>query len=573
MFKRLSIAQGITFSVIILITLTLLIANTILVSNFRTTTLDTVKNSSREINKQIIMNYENYIDEVIQTANYITQKTVALTEANKNAELQQIYLQAKEISEDIVSIVLLSKNGQDIINSNNQQVSNTVIALSWFNEAKRNREIYYFSSPHIQDVFTDSTQEVITIAKEINYHDGSGSLVSGILVIDLTTENIIALTNKTNLGEGGHVLIINDDSQYIYSNKLECAIGICQSKNMVEELIFGGQMVVLDDIHMYLNVNTLTHTRWRIATFNNAEEVYQAQRTNVLISIVVIFASVIASFVTAYYLSRRISTPMEKLSEHMNKMGTDYLEGEIILTGQKEVVDLSQTFNEMIQEIRTLMDKLVTEQKEKRKSEFFALQMQINPHFLYNTLDSIVWLAEKGRNDDVIDMVIALSKFFRISISRGKNVIFVKDELEHAKHYLNIQKIRYNRKFTFEFDVDEIVNEYKVVKLILQPIIENAINHGLSADEEDGYILIKAFIEKDYLIFDITNNGYGLSEEQISLLTEKMKNAEIAQGVGLRNVYERLKIYYGSKADIHITSKMDEYTSVRLIIPIGKELS
>jgi two-component system, sensor histidine kinase YesM len=571
MFKKLSISQGITISVIFLVTFALLMVNIFLITNFRSTLLDNVKNSSREINKQIIMNYENYIDEVIQTANYITQKTVSLTKANQKTELKDIYIQAKEISEDIVSIVLLSDDGKEIINSNNQQISQDVINLTWFNEAIQNREIFYFSAPHVQDIFIDSTRNVITISKEVFYYDDLGVLLPGILVIDLTTENIIALTNKTNLGENGHILIINDRSQYIYSNNEECSIGTCESKTLVEELIFGGELVEIDNIHMYLNVNTLGHTRWRIATFINAEEVFNTQRTNIILSVFIFIGALVASFVTANILSKRISNPMNKLAEHMNKMGSEYLEGEISLTGQKEVVSLSHTFNAMIHEIRSLMDRLVTEQKEKRKSEFFALQMQINPHFLYNTLDSIVWLAEKNQNEDVVKMVIALSKFFRISISRGQNVIPVADELEHAKNYLHIQKIRYNRKFDFDFSINEEVYNYKIVKLVLQPIIENAINHGISSEEGNGIIKISAYIENEKLIFDITNNGFGLTEEKIDLMTNKMKSNDKVQSVGLRNVFQRLKIYYGEATDIVITSKMDEFTSVKIIAPLRKE--
>jgi two-component system sensor histidine kinase YesM len=571
MFKKLSISQGITVTVMSLITVVLLIVNIILITNFQNSILDNVKYSSREINKQIIMNYENYIDEVIQTSNYISQKTISYTEVGDLVSLESIYLQAKEINSDIVSIVLLAYDGSALINSNNQTISSNVNVFTWFVEAKKNQEIFYFSAPHIQDIFTDSTQQVITISKVISYYNGDGVLSNGVLSIDLTTDNIISLAKQTNLGENGHIVIINDESEYIYSDNNNCSLGVCDSIDMAESLIFGGDIVVVDNTHMYLNVNTLNHTRWRIATFINIENVYNAQKTNIIITLSIFLAALVTSYVVAISFSKRISNPMYKLAEHMNKMGSEYLVGEIKLKGQKEVVQLSETFNDMIHEIRSLMDRLVTEQKEKRKSEFFALQMQINPHFLYNTLDSIVWLAEKNRNNDVIEMVIALSKFFRISISKGKNVIPVRDEIEHAKNYLHIQKIRYNRQFDFKFNIDKKIYDFQIVKLILQPIIENAINHGISSEEHDGFISINAKVEKDYMIFDIINNGYGLTDDQISSMYENMKVADKVQSVGLRNVYQRLKLYYGDLSDIRISSVLDEYTCVSLIIPIRKE--
>jgi two-component system sensor histidine kinase YesM len=571
MFKKLNISHGITLAVMFLVTLALLIFNVIIIYTFRTSSLDTIKYSSREINKQVIMNYENYIDEVIETANYISTRTLSLTIENDLPALENIYEQATDISRDIVSIVLLSNTGLEIVNSNTQTVSSDVASKSWFEKAVSNPEIFNFSTPHVQDIYHDSVRQVITISKTISYQDTAQELQTGVLSIDLNIANIIALADKTNLGENGHIIIISDTGEYVYSNKDVCTLGVCESRELADELIFGGQIVDVDSTKMYLNVNTLAHTRWRIATFVNIQEIYNSQTTIIVISIGLFLVALLSSYLIALGLSRRISNPIQQLSDHMNKLDQDFILEEIQLSGQKEVVKLSESFNDMIVEIRTLMDKLVSEQKEKRKSEFFALQMQINPHFLYNTLDSIVWLAEKEKNQDVIEMVIALSRFFRISISKGKNIIPAAQEIEHAKNYLHIQKIRYNRQFDFEFDIDEEIYQYQVVKLILQPIIENAINHGISSEESGGFIRIVATLENGNICFEVINNGYGLTNDQIDTMYERMKEAGKAQSVGLRNVYQRMKIYYGDSADIIVSSQMDEFTSIKLVIPARKD--
>ena len=181
-------------------------------------------------------------------------------------------------------------------------------------------------------------------------------------------------------------------------------------------------------------------------------------------------------------------------------------------------MSLTHSFNEMIKETRDLMDRILFEQRSKRKTEFQALQNQINPHFLYNTLDSIVYLSENKMNEKVIEMVVALSKFFRISISRGKNIILLKEELEHARNYLLIQQIRYHEKFTYEFDIDEDVLDEEVVKLTLQPLIENAIQHGINTEYGKGKIIIRAFKKDDYLYLEVEDDGYGLLPEQIEEL-------------------------------------------------------
>ena len=196
------------------------------------------------------------------------------------------------------------------------------------------------------------------------------------------------------------------------------------------------------------------------------------------------------------------------------------------------------------------------------------MQYQINPHFLYNTLDSIVWLIDDGKNSEASKMVVALAKLFRISISRGRNIITVKDELEHARSYLLIQSIRYSNAFKYSFDVQPEVLECTTVKLILQPLIENAIYHGIKNRIEEGNIEVKAYIEDERIVFKIIDNGYGMKEEKIAKIYETFQNPEINDGVGVKNVYLRLKLYYGDDADLTIDSELDEGTTISLYIPL-----
>lgn len=568
MLKNLSIGARITFGMIITLVFALIIANVSYSFFFNRTTTQIIETSSREINKQVIMNFERYISEVIQTANYLDGKTIDLTEDGLLTELEDIYIQAADMSQDVESIVLLDAAGEGRIHSGTKTLSDRLWEKSWFQAARLDPEIFHFSTPHVQDIYDISSKEVITVTKSVKFYE-ENQLVSGILLIDLTTTNLIGLAEKTNLGENGHILILNDVSKYVYSSLSECEDGECASKDYVDDIILGGQVVQIGEDEMYANVNTLKGTRWRIATFINIDILSKTRTQMNWILVGVFSASVLFSVGFALLLSYRISSPLNKLKEHMAKIESGDLMTEIQVSGQKEIVVLSSAFNHMIEEIRGLMDRLLTEQKEKRKSEFFALQMQINPHFLYNTLDSIIWLAESGRNEEVIEMVVALSKFFRISISRGKNVIPVMDELEHAKNYLNIQKIRYNKQFDYHFDIDPQVHDYTVVKLILQPIIENAIYHGISTDEQ-GYITISSFIEENSLYFTVKNNGYGITEEKIAELMHRVRQEGKAESVGLRNVYQRLKIYYGDEADLKIESEMDEYTMIVIRIPLRK---
>jgi two-component system sensor histidine kinase YesM len=214
------------------------------------------------------------------------------------------------------------------------------------------------------------------------------------------------------------------------------------------------------------------------------------------------------------------------------------------------------------------MQKIVWEQTERRKSELEVLQSQINPHFLYNTLDSITWMIEGERNDDAVFMISQLARLFRISLSKGHTIISIRDELQHAQSYMNIQKVRYKNKFQITFDVDSDILDCCIVKLILQPILENAINYGVREMDDCGEIIVQGRKEEDEILFTIADNGMGIPEEEIEfLLTDTQRVHKKGSGVGLVNVNNRIKILFGEKYGLHIESELDEGTTVSIRIP------
>ncbi len=570
LLKNSSIKQSFIIPTVLIVGISLLIVSLTTFFSYQQTTTEIAQDSSKEINKQIILNFDNYIESVINTANYIQQKTIEQGLRDDNDSLFDIYKQASDVQPDIESIVLIDTSGNLIASSSYNAISNdNLITKSWFLDAISNDEIFHFSSPHEQDIFVNSTAEVITLTKMADYYV-DGEKLKGVLIVDINFSNIINLASTTNLGEEGHLIILDDNNTLIYSNNDECVPTDCESLEVAKEIIFGGERVELDGISMYVNVNNLKDTRWRLATFVNMEIIDQTRNNNLVVMLVIFISTMAITISVSSYISSRISSPITKLKDHMQKIERGDFYQKIEIHGQKEVVVLTHSFNSMIEEIKSLMNKVVEEQKAKRKTEFLALQSQINPHFLYNTLDSIVYLSENKMNEKVIEMVIALSKFFRISISRGKNIILLNEEIEHAKNYLLIQKIRYNEKFDFKFEVADDVWEYKVVKLSLQPLIENAIYHGINTEYDEGKIIIRAFKDMNKLILEVEDDGYGIPLEKIEELYQNIKGEESKSGVGLRNVYQRLKLYYGDDADFIIESELDEKTVIRLEIPLER---
>lgn len=237
--------------------------------------------------------------------------------------------------------------------------------------------------------------------------------------------------------------------------------------------------------------------------------------------------------------------------------------------GTSEMMALSDSFGDMVVRIQELMTRVRSEEVALRKTELRALQAQINPHFLYNTLDSIALMCEDGRNKDAVDMVNALARLFRISISKGHELIPIQKEVEHAQSYLKIQKFRYKNQFEYGFEVEEQCLKYYCNKITLQPIIENAIYHGLNRMIDEGYIKIRIYEEGGDVVFAVSDNGVGMTKEQCESILKKENNPNA--GIGIKNVNDRVKIYFGERYGMKIVSELDEGTTVYIRMPKVEE--
>ena len=565
LFHNLTIRQSILAVTVAMVAISLFFSSLFYFTSFSRATRSVIESQAREINKQIILNYESYINRVIETANYLQLALMERDISPSGDDLEKTFSLSVDSNRDIASITLFDLSVNELISVGHRDPAQDGV---WAAEALEDDSIYHFSPPHEMGEGWSNDGQVISIAKMVTYLE-RGHEKRGIFLINLNFQAIEALASQTNLGEGGHILMLGDDDSLIYSTLPVNSSAYRQSFELARNHYFGGARIVLGSREMYLNSNTLIQTRWRIITMSNINELALARIRNIQLIFVILAVSLIVTLLVGAFVSRRISGPLYQLEQAMSRIEEGDFFTPLEVSGQKEIIHLGRAFNEMLERIRTLMDAVVKEQRDKRKNELAALQNQINPHFLYNTLDSIVWLAENNRNRDVVNTVVALARFFRISISRGKQFIPVKDEIAHIENYLTIQKIRYVEKFEYLLDIDPKVYGYQVMKLILQPLVENAIYHGGGeADDERGVITIRSFIRENYLVFEVENTGYGITEERIEEIMKTIKDPDRQEGVGLSNVYQRLKIYYGEKADLLMESELDEMTRVSLLLPL-----
>ena len=335
---------------------------------------------------------------------------------------------------------------------------------------------------------------------------------------------------------------------------------------------------VLEDIRGVSEVVEETVQDYMLFEVAQAEELYlenQARFNNWILIYFILLPCVIGfSFAAAWVISASIYIPIKKLQDLTTTITKDDLEGLVSRSNVDEITELGLSFNIMTGKIRDLLDAKVREQENLKKAELKALQAQINPHFLYNTLDTIVWMAEANKTDQVIDLVRALSSFFRIALSRGKDWISIRQEIEHVGSYLHIQKIRYRNILDYEFDIDDSILDGTILKLTLQPLAENALYHGIKNKRNGGKITIRARRAANNLVLlEVQDDGVGCTPYKLAKILDQLNEdataaSSIEEGFGLSNVNKRIKLYYGEEYGLSIESRYQEGTKITVAIPL-----
>lgn len=288
-----------------------------------------------------------------------------------------------------------------------------------------------------------------------------------------------------------------------------------------------------------------------------------------IINTILILIVITTGIFAFWYISKSLMNPIEKLLDMSFKISKGDFTSRVYLAASDEFNELASGMNKMSEQIELLISKSVEEQKQLQMLEAKALQAQITPHFLYNTLDAIVWAAEVKNTSDVIKLVTSLSSFFRISLSHGIDFITISDEISHVKSYLIIQQIRYSDILTYDIHVDEGLGSHLVLKLLLQPIVENALYHGIKNTRERGSIKISVTKCSGGVCFSVKDNGIGMTQEELEALRAGLDNNEYCErGYGLFNVNRRLKLYYGITKGIKVDSEYKKGTEVSFVLNI-----
>lgn len=536
---------------------------------------ETIKGENVSIVNQINSSMEVYLRNMMKLSDsiyYGVIKNEDLTEQSVTSKLNLLYTNNKD---QVLNIAVLNKKGELIVAVPAARLTERkdITKEDWFVQALNKPENLHFTVPHVQNNFElsdNSYKWVITMSRAVEITKGR-STEQAVLFIDMAHQGLGEVLNDTYLGSGGYLYLMNARGELIWHPKDSLiASGRVKENNLVAaEYSDGSHEETFEGEKRNITVKTVGYTGWKLIGVTKNTGIYI---DSVKMKIFVFFVICLILFVVALtnsYISRKITDPISELEKSVKALEEGNLDAEIYVGGSYEVQHLGKSVKEMSLQIKNLMADIVKEHESKRKSEFDSLQSQINPHFLYNTLDIIVWMIENEKREEAAKIVTALARFFRVSLSNGKNIIPVKSEIDHVRNYLMIQHMRFKNKFSYSIEVSDEVLNLASIKLMLQPMVENAIYHGMEFMDGDGEIEIKVWREEDILYFTVKDNGLGMTKERmLEVMTgESHVPSSKGSGIGVKNVNERIKLYFGEEYGLSIVSEPDEGTLITLRLP------
>lgn len=560
--RKASLSFIIATLVVGLVTLFLLWSTFFFLSLYVSSMKQAAKTSSEQAVVQASNAISNYIGDMQEIMSLIEQK---LTENGR--ETEQTMEMLCSVRSDLVAIYIYNDRGEllDSHTGTHELKEHYLKDLSYISLDSYRSGVLYLSEPHVESLLQDYYPWVVSVLQEITGADGRKVRV----VIDIRFSKISDYVDNVGIGQHGYCFIADSNGEIIYHPQQQLLYSGLKTESAENFDLSSDGSFETDEL--IWSVRSLDNCDWKVVGVSYISEMVTAKEMELLGNICVMLTIIMGlTMIVSFLVSRLVTKPIQRLIRAMQEFEKDAA-GYVYrpVEGTTEIEALSQSYEHMVGKIQNLMKQVRQEEISLRKTELKALQAQINPHFLYNTLDAIGWLCEEERCRDAVEMVNALAKLFRISISKGHELITIEKEVEHAGSYLKIQNFRYKNQFSYDFQIEEECLRYYCNKITLQPIIENAIYHGLDRMVDEGHIQIRIYSEGEDVIFRVEDNGVGMSEEQCRSILHKEPGDN--SGIGIKNVNDRIKIYFGKEYGISIESELDEGTTVIIRMPKVEE--
>lgn len=543
-----------------------------------------VNEHTKQMIDQIQNNIETYIKSVEDIVYYISKSEdvneymLTVNEGNndyKEHSIKKKLCNYRDVNPEILGILLVNENDIYVSSGLEKNTRDPLVNEEWYKKAiERPDELQFFSNPvgrNIKNYSENSSDEILSISKAMVNSDNGEIL--GVVLIDINLKKFEEIIKNNYIGEKGFFYIIDNNNNIVYSpvNPI-----IYRINNEMLTGYSNSVVKIINNESFQLVYETSEKTGWKTIGVFSLNDILKDVNTIQKFGIAIGVVTLIIAIYSAIVFTNTIVTPLKEMNNLMKKAESGDLEVRFDEKKYKdEFRELGHSFNHMIKEIKSLIDMVYEEQKNKRKAEMKILQAQIKPHFLYNTLDTIAWMAEEYEAKDIVEVVTALTKVFRIALNKGREIINIKEEKEHVYNYLLIQKVRYEDKLDFYINCPEEFNNYLILKLTVQPIVENAIYHGIKQKRGKGHISIDFSIKEDVIVIEISDDGAGIKEGKLNEINYMLENDDVSNitsssgsGFGIYNVNTRIKLTYGSKYGLKYYSEINKGTRVEIIIPI-----
>lgn len=519
----------------------------------------TIEQNNQNTISQSSQFVQSYIQKLEQTSTSLTQNQLVISYAKKvnpatAQQVEDLFETILKTDKDLLAVVLVTKSGQVISTDETirMKTSSDMMNEEWYNQAIH-REAMPVLTP--ARMGAGEGQWVVSVTQELV--DSKGKNL-GVLRLDIGYETLASYLDKLKLGQKGFAFIVNQEDQFVYHPKRSVYTSDKEMKAMASYIKTKDNYT--KDKNAYVSQRKVAGTDWTLIGVSSLEQLQKVQGQILMVFVGTGVVALGLCLLVTWWILKRWIAPLKDLQQTMLQVGTQKLPLRASEKGSPELVDLSHQFNLMLDRIEQLMKDVREQEQLAHRYELQALSAQINPHFLYNTLDTIVWMAEFNDSKSVVEITKALAHYFRLALNQGKDLIRLADEIDHVRQYLFIQQQRYGDSLQYEIDEDPAFDDLLLPKLVLQPLVENALYHGIKEKVGGGKIVLQVEKKQDWLVISITDNGLGFQTQT--------KNPLKLGGVGLKNVDQRLKLYFTNGYKMVISSQKNKGSRVELRIRI-----
>jgi possible sensor histidine kinase yesM len=518
----------------------------------------TIEGNSQTTISQTSHFIQSYIKKLETTSTSLTQQTDVLSYAENPSQdkvkgIRDLFLTILKADQDLKTVVLVTKSGQVISTDDSVQMktSSDMMAEEWYQKA-----IHQGSKPVLTPARKSDSQWVISVTQELV--DAKGANL-GVLRLDISYETLESYLNQLQLGQQGFAFIINEKHEFVYHPQ-HTVYSSSSEMEAMKPYIETGQGYTPDH-QSYVSQEKIAGTDWTVIGVSSLEKLDQVRSQLMWTLLGASALSLLACLCLVWFSLKRWIAPLKDLRETMLEIasGTQNLRAKE--AGAYELREVTRQFNAMLDQVDQLMAAIRRQEETTRQYELQALSSQINPHFLYNTLDTIIWMAEFQDSQRVVQVTKSLATYFRLALNQGKDLISLSDEINHVRQYLFIQKQRYGDKLEYEIAEDPDFDNLVLPKLVLQPLVENALYHGIKEKEGQGHIRVSVQKKDSGLVIRIEDDGVGFQ-----VVADSSQSQLKRGGVGLQNVDQRLKLHFGDNYQMKINSVPSKGTIVEIHI-------